>query len=94
MLFQRSIHRFIFHFLTLLIVMGSFLSCAGTKAGPSDEGPAGEIRTAIAEPVKEDKRLQAYRDVAFAALYEGEGEYEKAREYLARAIENDPESAY
>lgn len=94
MLFQPSMYRLVLHLFTLLLTTGALLACAGTKAGLSEQGPAKEPSIAVAEPMEVDDRLRAYRHMALASLYEGEGEYEKARDHLARAIENDPESAY
>jgi tetratricopeptide (TPR) repeat protein len=91
---STSMNRFHLPLLTPLLMAGTLVSCAGFRARAGRKGTAGDATTPLAEPGKGIGSLQAYRDFALASLYEGEGSYEKAKDYLGRAIENDPDSVF
>lgn len=81
-----------------VIMGGALFSCAGI---PREEYPVPVSRTVpeakdgkdITEE-KTDPRHDAYTDFTVASLHIRRGEYEEAREYLERAIKNDPDSVY
>ena len=94
MMFQRTHLRLLSHLMTLLFVTGALASCAIVQPKPPEKRPAETPSAEIKERQEEDGLLQAYRDFARASLYERDGEYDNAAQYLSRAIDHDPDSVY
>ncbi|MBW2093917.1 MAG: hypothetical protein JRI80_03430, partial [Deltaproteobacteria bacterium] len=71
-------------------------SCAGLSQKPITRPPVKEKQTfAVPGPKKEKDALsKAYTDFTMAMLAISDRRYEKARSYLTKAIERDPESIY
>jgi tetratricopeptide (TPR) repeat protein len=71
-------------------------SCAGLAQKPATQPPVKERQTlAVPAPKKEkDELSQAYADFTMAIMALSDRQYERARGYLANAIERDPGSVY
>ena len=80
-------YRFLF-FLSLL----SLLSCSGLEPRTQPEPPM-QVAT-VQDEEQEDRQELAYRYFISASLAEIDGQYEEARGFLLKAIEQDPDSAY
>jgi tetratricopeptide (TPR) repeat protein len=71
-------------------------SCAGLIQKPAAPPPVKEEKTlAVPAPKKEkDELSKAYAEFTMAVMALSDRQYERARGYLANAIERDPESVY
>ena len=90
---RRNHLRMIIH-LALPFLLGMVLSCAMLKAVPPSDVPADSPFGVGPQAETDDRLHKAYANFAMASLSMSRGDYKKARGYLSKAVENDPDSLY